>query len=162
MTEENDDILWKNFTDKIQQLIPAKTTLNKKRLHPPEPKTKLPSKMRPKPQGKELDKRTDARLQKGRMRIDARLDLHGMTQDQAYMTLENFIGVQLEKNARNILVITGKGSARNSEGILKKRFPEWIAQSKYNNQILKYVPARPQDGGKGAFYIYLRRHRNEH
>lgn len=118
----------------------------------------------------QLDRRTDAKLRKGKMPIEARLDLHGMTQDQAKAALDGFIQDAAAQGKRCVLVITGKGTgkARSSgmedwttsqPGVLKRRVPEWLSSPPLAAAILKTYPARPQDGGEGALYVYLKRSR---
>jgi DNA-nicking Smr family endonuclease len=120
------------------------------------------------PQGRELDRRTEERLRKGQMAIEARLDLHGMTQDQAKAALISFIEGASHSGKRCVLVITGKGRTKaksdewweNQPGILKQRVPQWFEESSIKPLILKAVPAKQKDGGDGALYVYLRRNRD--
>ena len=118
----------------------------------------------------QLDRRTDARLRKGKIPIEARLDLHGMTQDQARSALERFITDSVAQGRRCVLVITGKGTFRLTgegggegdwtapvRGVLKRRVPEWLAGRPLSDVVLKVYPARVQDGGEGALYVYLKR-----
>ena len=113
----------------------------------------------------QLDRRTEDKLRKGKMPIEARLDLHGLTQAQARTALTDFIHRTYEQNKRCVLVITGKGSPRTSDepwygrrpGVLRRCVPDWLSSSPLNDMVLKCVPARPKDGGDGALYVYLRR-----
>lgn len=89
--------------------------------------------------------------------VQARLDLHGYTQAEAYKALVNFITVHYEQHQRNLLIITGKGS--EGQGILKQQLPRWLETAAIYPKILAIAPARPEDGGQGAFYILLRRSR---
>lgn len=120
------------------------------------------------PKSRDLDKRTDSRVQKGRMMIEARLDLHGMTQGQAHQALTNFLWAAQERGFRHVLVVTGKGgrnkSPENPEdppppGILKQRVPEWLDTPPLRDLVLKHHAARPRDGGDGALYVLIRRKR---
>lgn len=110
---------------------------------------------------KQLDGRTAQRLRKGKIPIEDSIDLHGMNQAEAHAALHHFIRRATALKYRCVLVITGKGSRSHSKdaprGILKKRFPDWLAQEPLHSLVLKYEPARQQHGGGGAFYIYLRR-----
>jgi len=83
-----------------------------------------------------LDKRTEMRLKRGQMPIDATLDLHGYSKDQAYSALINFIKNSYETGKRCVIIITGKGGRENGikdplrpkEGILKKSVPQWLSE----------------------------------
>lgn len=119
-------------------------------------------------QSNEVDKRTDEKLRKGKMRIDARCDLHGLNQTQAHEILEKFILTAVSRHCRCVLIITGKGKSKIAtgaiiepeRGILKEKVPQWLAQRSLSLHILKTYPAQPKDGGSGALYVYLRRYRS--
>lgn len=104
-----------------------------------------------------LDRRTDERLRRGQMNIDATLDLHGMNQQQAYVALFDFIKTGYAAGRRCVLVITGKG--RHAPSVLRQKVPEWLAEQDVAGLILKTYAARPQHGGDGALYVLLRRKR---
>jgi len=115
----------------------------------------------------EIDRRTDEKLRKGKIKIEARCDLHGLNQIQAYDLLNQFIRTAVSKECRCVLVITGKGKSRLStasviepeRGVLKQKVPQWLAERDLATNILKTYPAQPKDGGTGAMYVYLRRRR---
>jgi len=102
-----------------------------------------------------IDRRTAERLRRGRYPVEARLDLHGMTQDEAHRTLGGFIAGAREQGRRCVLIITGHG--RTSGGILKAATPRWLAEPASRAHVLTIAPARPQHGGAGALYVLLRR-----
>lgn len=119
-----------------------------------------------------LDKRRADRLRRGEIEIEARLDLHGMTQAAAHRALDAFLGGALAAGRRCVLVITGKGSAREAaarpgtrlvlgerQGVLRAMLPRWIDEGPYAARIVALQPAHRKHGGGGAFYIYLRRER---
>lgn len=117
-----------------------------------------------------LDRRTDDKLRRGKMPIEAVLDLHGMTQEQAHMALDRFILGSYQAGKRCVLVITGKGSRdaaeagyvvseRREKGVLKARLPDWLAMMPLRDIVLKHVSAAKTHGGDGAFYIYLKNNR---
>lgn len=125
------------------------------------------------PQGQEVDRRTAQRLQRGRFPIDARLDLHGFSQAQAYESLRSFIRQSHARGCRCVLVITGKGRTgkkaaesvwlghdhQRPQGVLRREVPCWLAEDDLQPFILKVQNAQPKDGGDGAFYVLLRRQR---
>lgn len=118
--------------------------------------------------GHGLDRRSAEKLRKGQMPIEVTLDLHGMTQDQAYKAVQDFVVQGQAAGKRCVLIITGKGrdeeGRRNplskGRGILKRMVPEWLAQKPLKPLILKTETARPQHGGDGAMYVLLRRKRS--
>lgn len=116
----------------------------------------------------ETDHRTAERLRRGQIPIDGRLDLHGMTQHEAYDALLRYIPSAHRQGKRCILVITGKGSKRDSRlsllevtyGVLKQKTPQWLQESPLNSYVLRIQGARPKHGGEGALYVLLRRVRS--
>jgi DNA-nicking Smr family endonuclease len=100
-----------------------------------------------------LDDATRRKLLRGRIEIEARIDLHGMTQDEARGALSRFIARARARDLRTVLVITGKGRAPGS-GVLKRMLPLWLEDMP---GVLSLAPAGPKDGGDGAFYVRLRK-----
>jgi DNA-nicking Smr family endonuclease len=100
-----------------------------------------------------LDRRSAERLRRGARRIEARLDLHGMTQAEAHRALDEFLALADAAGQRCVLVITGKG------GVLRAGVPRWINEQPNRSRVLAVMPAQPKDGGAGALYILLRRRR---
>lgn len=94
------------------------------------------------------------RIRRGQTEIEARLDLHGHTQDSAHRELIEFLLRQAGQGARCVLVITGKG--RLGTGILRSRLFDWIAHPDLRPFIAGYAEAHPRHGGHGATYIFLR------
>ncbi len=105
--------------------------------------------------GTGLDKRSAERLRRGQMRIDARLDLHGMTQDVAHAALHGFVERAMASGFRVLLVITGKGEPGG--GVLKRGVPRWLDDPAIRRFILDTAGAQPKHGGEGALYVLLRR-----
>lgn len=100
-----------------------------------------------------------------KIRIEAKLDLHGLSQRHAHETLNRFILDCHRRDIRFVLVITGKGrSARDAEasdtmGVLRRRVPEWLQTGAMGQIVRQIHPAGARHGGAGAFYILLRRNR---
>ena len=112
----------------------------------------------PAPQGVGLDRRSALRLKRGQMPIEARLDLHGMTQAGAHGALLRFLARAREGGTRAVLIITGKGGV-GGEGVLRRSVPRWLAEPECRGSILATAPAQSKDGGAGALYVLLRRRR---
>ena len=95
-----------------------------------------------------------------------KIDLHGYTIEEANKAIEQFIQKCFEESVTKIIVITGKGlRSKNAENpylskdlsILKYSVPEYIENNKSLTQfIIQTTDAKIEDGGSGAFYIYLK------
>jgi DNA-nicking Smr family endonuclease len=109
------------------------------------------------PRAAGIDKATLARLKRGEIAIDARLDLHGLTQAEAHRALDRSLDAAVRGGARLLLVITGRGAG--GDGILRRALPGWIASGAHAARVLRLEPAQPRHGGGGAWYVYLRRQR---
>ena len=106
-----------------------------------------------------LDGKRAARLRKGELPIDARIDLHGLTLAPAHAALLRFIHESRQRDARLLLVITGKGGAEG--GALKRLVPLWLHDPALRPAVAAMAPAHRRHGGGGAIYVYLRRRRGE-
>ncbi len=107
-----------------------------------------------------LDRRTLSRVNRGTLSIDARIDLHGMTQAAAHSRLIDFLHAAQASGARLALVITGKGKTDNSEGergILRRLVPIWLASYELRSVVVGFDEAGRPHGGAGALYVRLRR-----
>ncbi|MDP7651607.1 MAG: Smr/MutS family protein [Rhodospirillales bacterium] len=107
-----------------------------------------------------LDKRTAARLRRGQIPLEGRIDLHGLTQDEAHRALSAFLSASCDAGRRCVLVITGKGFGPDgSIGVLRAAVPRWLNEASHRRQVLAFRHAQPRDGGEGALYILLKRNR---
>jgi DNA-nicking Smr family endonuclease len=107
-----------------------------------------------------LDRRTAERLKRGQIPIESELDLHGFTQEEAFAALDGFLEQAWTVGSRCVLVITGKGTAREGGGVLRSMIPGWLAEGSHRERILAVSPAQPRHGGDGALYVLLRRARD--
>jgi DNA-nicking Smr family endonuclease len=111
-----------------------------------------------------VDRANAERLKRGKHEIEARLDLHGMTQAEAHRALAAFISGARNAGKRCVLVITGRGSAKGtspSGGVLKAAVPRWLGEPEFRPHLLAIATAQPRDGGAGALYVMLRHTRVE-
>ena len=113
-----------------------------------------------------MDRRAFERMVRGRLRPQARIDLHGMTAAHAHNALQGFILRAHSNGARLVLVITGKGKRGTDDaiiperhGILRHQVPQWLRLPPLSGLILQIAPAHRSHGGDGAYYVYLRRAR---
>ncbi|WGI22044.1 Smr/MutS family protein [Amylibacter sp. IMCC11727] len=185
---ENEQQLWNKVIKQVETIeamppliitAPPKPTKTPKVETPREIKPfKIGSKAKPKPAtpsapsfvdrpnqtSPNMDRRNFQRLLKGQLEIDATLDLHGLTADQARMQLQIFIQNANRMGNRLLLIITGKGNkktidefGRPRSGVLRSGVPEWLKNS---DAVLQVTQAHGKHGGGGAYYVYLRRKRS--
>jgi DNA-nicking Smr family endonuclease len=102
-----------------------------------------------------IDRANAERLKRGQHPVEARLDLHGMTQDEAHHALSRFIRNARGSGKRCVLVITGRG--RMGGGVLRSAVPRWLNEPEFRPLLLAIATAQPWDGGVGALYVMLRR-----
>ena len=102
-----------------------------------------------------FDRQTERKLREGSINLEARLDLHGLTQGEAYAALREFMAEQIRLRSRMLLVITGKG--RGGDGVLRKSLLGWLQSLPCAPYILSLRAAATRHGGAGAFYVVLRR-----
>lgn len=114
-----------------------------------------------------MDARLHRRLARGRIAPEARIDLHGMTRDQARQALTGFLIAAQARGVRLVLAITGKGRTDADEfapvvrrpGAIRHDLPHWLNAAPLRALVLDLRPAHRSHGGAGAFYIYLRKAR---
>ena len=106
-----------------------------------------------------LDRRTGQRFKRGQLPVEARLDLHGMTQTEAHRALSAFLSVQHAAGRRCVIVVTGKGVGKEGGGVLRNAVPRWLNEAPNRDKVLAFEYARQRDGGAGALYVLLKRKR---
>ncbi len=169
---EDERALWRAVTRSVAPLRRAT------RLEPEEPGASLPPEPRPRPtrpasaaetQKREtgppslapFGRRLKQRLSRGAETIDARIDLHGLTQNEAHLALTRFLARAQGSGARTVLVITGKGGAERDafaeRGVLRRQAPLWLMLPELRAIVLGFETAHVSHGGEGALYVRLRR-----
>jgi DNA-nicking Smr family endonuclease len=123
-----------------------------------------------------FDRRTAQRLSRGKVDLERRLDLHGTGIEMARVRLKQFLKESQVEGVRTVLVITGKGESPFSRhtlhgvghfhsperaGRLRRHVPEWLYEAEFRQLVSGFQPAHPKHGGGGAFYVRIRRLRNE-
>src|SRR5262245_10254800 len=107
-----------------------------------------------------LGRRMRTRVARGKEAIDGRLDLHGLTQSEAHTELLRFLRTATARDARLVLVITGKGGRGDAErGVLKRLVPQWLNLPEFRALIIGFEQAHVAHGGEGAIYVRMRRTR---
>jgi DNA-nicking Smr family endonuclease len=128
-------------------LPPVKTS------RPPTPPTPVVPPLAP------LGRRERSQLSRGRKEIDARLDLHGMTQTRAHLALSRFLQRAHSDGLTFVLVITGKGrmGAESERGVLRRQVPQWLNLPEFRALVVGFEEAHIGHGGEGALYVRIRR-----
>ena len=113
----------------------------------------------------------DYKNKKNKIHLTKSIDLHGYTLDEANSTIEKFIHKCFVEQVNKLIVVTGKGIHSNNEknpyvskdlSILKYSVPEFISSNrKLNEMIYDIQDAKLEDGGSGAFYIYLKKNKKK-
>lgn len=110
-----------------------------------------------------LGRRLKQKIGRGAEPIDARIDLHGMTQASAHGALAHFLHRAQHDGARVVLVITGKGKAgadpHAERGVLKRQVPLWLESPELRPLVVGFEAANIGHGGAGALYVRMRRPR---
>lgn len=143
-----------------------KAVPSRKPAPPPAPVPQTPKK--PPPVIAALDRKKRKQLQSGRIEIEARIDLHGMRQDEAHMALRGFLFRAQARGLRWVLVITGKGKREpaadgdevfpvRDRGVLKRNVPRWLDEMELRPLVVGYSTAAISHGGDGALYVHLRK-----
>ena len=158
--------------DRVERIEPIQKPVSAKAI-PKLAVAKNSVKPAPRPHIGEFDEKLANKVGKGRIKIDAKLDLHGMRQDEAKTALRQFIFASLSKGHKVVLVITGKetpveidtpwnGEAASGRGILKRMVPYWLREPDIASAVVSYTTARLQHGGEGALYIHIRSRKRRH
>lgn len=168
--EPADRALWDAVTKTVKPLKVVKVRTAKSRAAPaaqdvPPAALRKPAKpltapaVRPKapkpPRLATLDRRTRSRVARGRIEIDAKLDLHGLTLERARPRLASFLASAQARDAGLVLVITGKGGT----GALRREVPFWLSAADLRPLVIGFEVAAPSHGGAGALYVRIRRPR---
>jgi DNA-nicking Smr family endonuclease len=185
LLSDDEDALWRTVARSIKPLRPSPKTTKpsvKSSIVAPAASESAPVKMPPRPITPReaplraqspplapLGRRLKQRVARGREPIDARLDLHGMTQRQAHAALLRFLHRAQGEGAKTVLVVTGKGSGKQSNtgqhdaerepGVLKRQVPMWLSLPEFRLLIVGFDDAHVGHGGQGALYVRLRRGR---
>ncbi|HSB59388.1 MAG TPA: Smr/MutS family protein [Methyloceanibacter sp.] len=118
------------------------------------------------PRAAPLDRQTSRQLDKGKLEVEARLDLHGMRQRDAHARLRRFLKTAQARGLRHVLVITGKGADQaaaksfyeeDERGVLRNAVPHWLAEPDFAALVVSFSQAPRRLGGEGALYVRLRK-----
>jgi DNA-nicking Smr family endonuclease len=157
---EEEHALWETVAKQIKplgkKLRPAKPAMISPREETPVEKKSAKPEV---PPLAPLGRRERAQLSRGRKQIDARLDLHGMTQTHAHQALSSFLRRAHHDGFGFVLVITGKGKtgAGADRGVLRRQVPQWLSLPEFRALVVGFEEAHIGHGGAGALYVRIRR-----
>lgn len=113
-----------------------------------------------------MDRKAFGKLKRGKLKPEAKLDLHGMTLDRARGATTAFLLRAFGDGLRLVLIVTGKGKRGHDldviperQGVLRHHLPHWLSAPPLAQMVLQVSEAHVRHGGGGAFYVYLRRQR---
>ena len=114
-----------------------------------------------------LEKNTHKKILKNQIKISKKLDLHGRSVEESKIAVFKFITNNFEAHNRLLLIICGKGKRLDvthgwqGTGILNKKIPDWLNSKALFDKVLWFDYARPDQGGKGAYIVYLKKLKNK-
>ena len=159
--------LWKKVTEHDKMIGQYTTSVEENIIQQKTPITSKTNKVNSKvkkikpsfvKQDYQINKRMKSKLERGLIRPEIKLDLHGKTLSEAKISLSEFINSSINNNIRCILVITGKKKTLNgSKGLIRENLPLWLKEDELSNYILAHCYATKRDGDDGARYILLRK-----
>ncbi len=135
--------------------------------HPPRP-TAAAAKAASPPPLAAFEPRRARQVAAGKIEIGARIDLHGLRQDEARARLRSFLLAAQAEGHRTVLVITGKGGEGGADrlgvlagerprGVIRRSVPIWLEEADLRTTVLSYTQAGVRHGGAGALYVQLRK-----
>ena len=158
--------LWRQITEDVEPLTRTNTPESpppdiakpsppgKPSMAPPAPVPPAPAELRH-GSAPGLDRSTQQKMRRGKVAIEARIDLHGMIQTEAHQALVEFLHDCQAAGRRAVLVITGKGVG--GAGVLRAAVPKWLNEGATRRLVRAFSHAAPKDGGQGALYVMLKR-----
>lgn len=113
-----------------------------------------------------LERRLKQGLARGKVAVEAVIDLHGLRQAEALHSLTSFLHQAQRRGERLVMVVTGKGKAglfdpfsiEREAGVLRRNVPHWLRATDLRSIVVGFEEASPGHGGAGALYVRLRRH----
>ena len=169
---EEEAALWDGFVRSIKPLRRGRKSPKKAKVTPPvaakPPRPRHPVSPAAPPPLAPLERRLKQRVASGRAPIEVRIDLHGLTQNEAHAELLRFLEQAQADGRRIALVVTGKGGSRGDggahardgqRGVLRRQVPLWLELPAFRALVVGFDNAHAGHGGDGALYVRLRRRR---
>jgi DNA-nicking Smr family endonuclease len=160
-------VLWATVTKSIAPMRETAAGADEAKTAPARPVMPVakPDRAAPVPSEKKLPplaplgRRMKKQVARGKQQIDGRLDLHGLTQSEAHGALLRFLRTASARDARLVLIITGKGAreGQSERGVLKRKVPQWLSLPEFRVLVVGFEDAHVAHGGEGALYVRIRR-----
>jgi len=174
MTDQEDDILWQEITADVQRInAPNRVEVKPKQKKHRKKLNRIDDVVLQNfhhdvdfNSFADIDKQTLKRFKREEFGVEASLDLHGFTTDEAFEAVHRFILSAYNQGKRAILIVTGKGLPHpeqdifEAKGVLKQQVPKWLKSDELAPMILTFIHPSQKLGGSGALYILLRRKRS--
>jgi DNA-nicking Smr family endonuclease len=176
--DESDEELWERVARSAKPIAkgrasppadrpkaPARKAAKEPAMAPLRPAAKVAAKPSLAARAEVLDRQTARQLERKRLAVQARLDLHGMRQRDAHAALRRFLKSAQGRGYRRVLVITGKGAEPDAtrsfyeaedRGVLRQAVPQWLGQPDLAHVVVSYAEAPRRLGGEGALYVRIR------
>jgi DNA-nicking Smr family endonuclease len=106
--------------------------------------------------GHNIHPNTARDLHSGRYSIQAHIDLHGFSAQEAEQAFNEFMNAAIRDGKRAVLVIHGRGLSSPRKPVLKSKVHGWLSSGPWRKWVLAFTSARSCDGGAGATYVLLR------
>jgi DNA-nicking Smr family endonuclease len=105
-----------------------------------------------------MDRRLLKQLRAGSFAVQAHVDLHGLTREEAHAKVARFLAESRKAGRRCVLIVHGRGlHSKDQIPVLKQALKGWLERGQTSRAVLAFATARPTDGGAGAVYVLLRR-----
>jgi DNA-nicking Smr family endonuclease len=110
-----------------------------------------------------LEKNTHKKILRNQIKVSKKLDLHGRSVEESKVQVFKFITNNFLAQNRLLLIICGKGKRMDvshgwqGTGVLNKKVPDWLNSKALFDKVLWFDYAKPEQGGKGAYIVYLKK-----
>ena len=110
-----------------------------------------------------IEKNIHKRILRNQIKISKKLDLHGRSVEESKVQVFKFITNNFVAQNRLLLIICGKGKRMDvshgwqGTGVLNKKVPDWLNSKALFDKVLWFDYAKPEQGGKGAYIVYLKK-----
>jgi DNA-nicking Smr family endonuclease len=158
-SKKDSEELWLNFKKDVEKLnnrLKA-TTIEKRSLHNFKPSNISPKLPNINSEIQPFDYKVKRKITREKVSVEATLDLHGLTIEQAEKTVEAFIIGCYKQSKTYILIITGKGELSHTKATLRTEFPRFLANPKIAPVVISFTQAGRKHGFQGAYYVLLRK-----
>ncbi|MEZ5332450.1 MAG: Smr/MutS family protein [Thermoanaerobaculia bacterium] len=159
---ERAERLWRKAAEGAQPLAPTPDRVRRRRPRSMSPTGEPGPRFRLDSWGEHCEGRAASggeealdRIHRGEWPVDLRLDLHGLTAEQARDELRAMLRRALRAGLTGVLVVHGRGAGSAAGPILKESLPEWLAAAPHGSRVLAFSTVGPHGGRGGATLVAL-------